>query len=173
LLDQVLNRLRERFPIGIVSGGSTPALWRSHEFPGLNEIRPGTYIFNDLNTVLSGACTFEDCAARIHTTIISTAVPGQIVLDGGSKTFSSDRPSAADEVIYGQLDGYPDAKLFRLNEEHGWVRIPDNSQFRVGQRITVLPVHICVAVNLQDQVYGVRGGRVEEVWRVEARGKVQ
>ena len=77
----------------IVSGGSTPALFYSHQVSGVNEIRPGTYIFNDRNTMLVGACTLEECAASIMTTVVSTAKKGQIIIDGGSKTFSSDRPA--------------------------------------------------------------------------------
>lgn len=172
LLDQVVSRVEERWPVRIVSGGSTPTLWRSHEIPRLNEIRPGTYIFNDWNTVVSGACTFDECAASIHTTVVSTAVPGQIVMDGGSKTFSSDRP-ALDDVLFGLIREDESARFFRMNEEHGYVRVADQTKYRVGQRITVLPVHICVAMNLHEQVYGVRNGRVEEIWRVEARGKLQ
>jgi D-serine deaminase-like pyridoxal phosphate-dependent protein len=71
----------------IVSGGSTPSLYHSHELPGLNEIRPGTYVYNDWNTVASGACTPDECAATLLVTVVSTARPGQIIVDGGSKTF--------------------------------------------------------------------------------------
>ncbi|HYZ85571.1 MAG TPA: alanine racemase [Bryobacteraceae bacterium] len=173
LLRDVLSRVRERWPVEVVSGGSTPALYRSHEFDGINEIRPGTYIFNDWNTVLSGGCEFADCAARIHATVVSTSVPGQIVLDGGSKTFSSDRPAAAADALFGQIVDHPEAEFFRLNEEHGWVRVPDNGKFKIGQRLEVIPVHVCVAINLHDQVYGVRNGCVEVVWKVEGRGKLQ
>ncbi|HKA02117.1 MAG TPA: alanine racemase, partial [Candidatus Solibacter sp.] len=70
----------------IVSGGSTPTLFHSHEFDGLTEIRPGTYVFNDVNTVLSGGCVMEDCAASILATVVSTARPGHMIIDGGSKT---------------------------------------------------------------------------------------
>jgi D-serine deaminase-like pyridoxal phosphate-dependent protein len=69
----------------VVSGGSTPAMAMSHWLPSMNEIRPGTYIFNDRNTVFSGACTWEDCAASVVTTVVSTSVPGRVILDGGSK----------------------------------------------------------------------------------------
>src|SRR5438034_5601168 len=49
----------------VVSGGSTPTLFRSHQIAGVNEIRPGTYVYNDINTVNSGACALEDCAVSI------------------------------------------------------------------------------------------------------------
>src|SRR5260370_17980156 len=81
---------REGIEIRVVSGGSTPSLFHSHEVRGVNEIRPGTYVYNDVNTVASGACTFDDCAASVLVTVVSTARPGQILEDGGLKTFSSD-----------------------------------------------------------------------------------
>src|SRR5262249_38479976 len=84
--------------VRIVSGGSTPTLFESHRVKGVNEIRPGTYVYNDLNSMRSGECSLEDCAASILVTIVSTARPGQIILDGGSKTFSSDRLAGSSEV---------------------------------------------------------------------------
>lgn len=157
----------------IVSGGSTPTWAYSNLVKGMNEIRPGTYIFNDRNTVIAGACAWEDCAASILTTVVSTARPGQMILDGGSKTFSSDRTSLP-EVTYGVIREDSGARFHKMNEEHGYVDITQCARaFRVGDRVSVIPNHICVAVNLHEQIYGVRAGIVEEVWNVEGRGKLQ
>ena len=110
LVSAMLEELRAAgIEARIVSGGSTPALFHSHLIAGMNEIRPGTYIFNDRNTVLSGACTLADCAASILTTVVSTTVPGQIIVDGGSKTFSSDPPPAGAEVSFGHVVDAPEA----------------------------------------------------------------
>ncbi len=158
----------------IVSGGSTPALFRSHCVEGVNEIRPGTYIFNDKNTVVSDACTYGDCAASILCTVVSTAVGGQAIIDGGSKTFSSDRLSASPEVSFGRVLEAPEAVFTRMNEEHGYIDIRDAGRtFAVGDTVRIIPNHICAAMNLHEQVYGVRGGEVVEVWKVEGRGKLQ
>ena len=175
LIDGLLRDLRQAgLPPRIVSGGSTPALFYSHEIPGLNEIRPGTYIFNDRNTVLCGSCTFDECAASIHATIVSTAKAGQIIIDGGSKTFSSDRPTAGNEVSFGHIVDASQAVFGKMNEEHGYVDIRRTGcEFNVGDRVRVIPNHICVAMNLHECVYGARAGVVEEVWRVEGRGKLQ
>jgi len=76
LLRSILSDFRRAgMEAGIVSGGSTPTLFHSHELEGLTEIRPGTYVFNDINTVRSGACAMEDCAASILATVVSTARP--------------------------------------------------------------------------------------------------
>ena len=165
---------RAGIEVKIVSGGSTPTLFHSHEVPGLTEIRPGTYVYNDLNTIRSGGCTFADCAASILVTVVSTARPGQIIIDGGSKTFSSDRLVNSPEVTFGLLVEVPEASFHRMNEEHGYVDITRTGrEFAIGERLHVIPNHICVAVNLHEKVYGVRNGEVEEIWNVEGRGKLQ
>lgn len=163
---------REGIAVRIVSGGSTPSLFHSHEVGGLNEIRPGTYVYNDVNTVASGGCTFDDCAASILVTVVSTAHRGQIIVDGGSKTFSSD--TAAPPSVHGRVVESPESAFVRLNEEHGYIDITKSKrEFAVGDRLHIIPSHICVAVNLHEQVYGKRGYHVEETWKVEGRGKLQ
>jgi D-serine deaminase-like pyridoxal phosphate-dependent protein len=46
-------------------------------------------------------------------------------------------------------------------------------RYRVGDRLSVIPNHVCTTVNMHDEIYGIRGERVEVVWRVEGRGKVK
>src|ERR1019366_4343690 len=164
---------REGIAVRIVSGGSTPSLYHSHELAGLNETRPGTYVYNDWNTVASGACTPEECAAALLVTVVSTARPGQIIVDGGSKTFSSDRLAGPADVTFGRVTDAPGARFHKMNEEHGFIDTTQvGRQFAIGDRVRIIPNHICVAVNLHDQVYGLRGDTVEEIWKVDARGKL-
>ena len=165
---------RAGLPVGIVSGGSTPTLFYSHELPGLTEIRPGTYVYNDMNTVREGGCGLEDCAASVLVTVVSTARHGQMIVDGGSKTFSSDRNVVPGELNFGRVVEAPEANFRAMNEEHGYVDISRaGHDFTVGDRVHIIPNHICVAVNLHEQVYGLRGDLVERVWKVEGRGKLQ
>jgi D-serine deaminase-like pyridoxal phosphate-dependent protein len=176
LLHSILADFRRcGIEVRVVSGGSTPSLYDSHELPGLNEIRPGTYVYNDWNTVSSGACTPAECAATLLVTVVSTARPGQIVVDGGSKTFSSDRLSGAGaESTFGHVVEAPEAVFHKLNEEHGYVDIRRcGRKFEIGERLRIIPNHICVAVNLHERVYGIRSGEVEEIWDVSGRGKLQ
>jgi D-serine deaminase-like pyridoxal phosphate-dependent protein len=153
----------------MVSGGGTPTAYRSHEFPGLTEIRAGTYIFNDWSYVRSGVCSLEQCALRVLVTVVSAPAPGRVILDGGSKTFSSDMGTPMGHIVE-----YPQAVIYKLNEEHGYVDVsacPHSP--KVGERLTVIPNHACGTVNMHNQVAGVRGQTVETLWDVAARGKVQ
>jgi D-serine deaminase-like pyridoxal phosphate-dependent protein len=165
---------RAGIEVKIVSGGSTPTLYHSHELAGLTEIRPGTYVYNDINTVNSGGCGLEDCAASVLATVVSTAKEGQMIVDGGSKTFSSDRPVNSAIVTFGRVVEAPGARFHKMNEEHGYVDMTGaRRDFAIGDRVHIIPNHVCVAVNLHERMYGVRGDRVEEVWNVEGRGKLQ
>jgi len=159
---------------GIVSGGSTPSALQSHEIKHATEIRPGTYIFNDMNTVAGGWCTLPDCAARIVATVISDAVPGQIVIDAGSKALTSDRrhddPTNAG---FGHIVEYPQAKITRLNEEHGQVDIRNCDRApKIGERVSIIPNHICPCVNLQDRMWWIEPGEQPRAMNIDARGKV-
>ncbi|HLJ49220.1 MAG TPA: alanine racemase [Bryobacteraceae bacterium] len=175
LLGRIVADLKEAgLTPRIVSGGSTPTMWHSHKIEELNEIRPGTYLFNDRNTILSGACSLQDCAAYILATVVSTAKQGQMIIDGGSKTFSSDRASNPSDAGFGHLIEAPQAVFTKMNEEHGYVDIRTVDRgFKVGDRVRMIPNHICVAMNLHERVYGMRGGVVEQIWTVDARGKLQ
>lgn len=174
-----LGRALEAFaaahvPVEIVSGGSTPAAEFSGEIPGLTEIRPGTYIFNDLNTFYQGACGLEDCAARIITTVVSTAVPGHAIVDAGSKTLSSEQLTAGPQTGYGRVVEVPDAPLIKLNEEHGYLDVSaTDHRFRVGEVVHLIPNHVCSCVNMHDEAFLVRNRQVVGSWKVAARGKIR
>lgn len=164
-------------PTGRVSGGSTPtALW-SHLVRDFNEIRPGQYIFHDLNEVYLGIATIETCALRVLATVVSTSVTNRVIIDGGSKTFSSDRLHNPPEGVrpgFGHIVEYPDLWLEKMSEEHGHIDASGASKRpRVSERVTVIPNHVCPCVNMHDVMHGVRNGKVEAVWRIQGRGKVQ
>ena len=155
----------------IVSGGSTPTAYQSHLVPEYTEIRPGTYVYNDMNTVRGGYCGLDDCAARIICTVVSNAVPGQVVIDGGSKTLTSDRCAWAPDSGHGYVVEYPEAVIKRLSEEHAQVDIRTCGRApQLGERVTVIPNHICPCVNLQDAVWwrDVEGQLLE--LSIDARG---
>jgi D-serine deaminase-like pyridoxal phosphate-dependent protein len=156
----------------VVSGGTSPSLFFSHLAPAVTENRSGTYVFNDRNMVRSGAAEWEDCALRIAVTVVSDAVPGQLIVDGGSKTFSSDRTPG--EEGFGRFAEDDTLVLAKMNEEHGYVSLDAASRrHRVGDRLHVIPNHVCTAVNMHDELWVHRGGEVVDQWRIAARGKVR
>lgn len=164
---------RQGLPAAIVSGGSTPSGYQSHLVSQYTEIRPGTYIYNDTNTVRGGYCTPGDCAARILCTVVSNAVPNQVVLDAGTKTLTSDLCGWARDSGHGMILEYPAAKIFKLSEEHGQVDVSQcERRPALGERVTVIPNHICPCVNLQDAVWWTENGAPPERMPIEGRGKI-
>lgn len=165
---------RAELPLPMVSGGSTPTAYESSLFHGVNEVRPGMYIFNDRTTAAIEAASFADCALSVVVTVVSTAVAGHAIVDGGSKTFSSDRYQAEDGVGFGLVKEDRAAVVEKLSEEHGHLNVARSERrYRVGERLSIIPNHVCTTLNLHDEVYGVRGEQVETSWRVAGRGKVR
>src|SRR5205823_3618607 len=120
-IDAVLAALAASgFEAKIVSGGSTPGAAKTPLIPRTTEIRPGSYVFYDASSLAAKLCVEADCALRVLTTVVSTAVPGQCVIDAGSKTFSSDQTVGAG--TFGHFVDHP-WTMRKLNEEHGYVEI--------------------------------------------------
>ena len=177
---------RAGIPLEIVSGGSTPSAPFAHEVPGLTEIRPGTYCYNDLNDYYQGFCRLEDCAARVVTTVVSSPARGRAIIDAGSKTLSSDllgtgpSPGGGSDNLIGSRTGYgllleaPEVVIHKLNEEHGLLDTSKlERRLQVGEVLTLIPNHVCTCVNMHDEVFLLRSGEVIGTWRVAARGKVR
>ena len=159
---------RAGLPTGVVSGGSTPTIWRSHEIPGLTEIRAGTCIFYDREDLTLGVARPEDMAYTVLATVVSTSVSGQAVIDAGSKALSKEG-RGADEG-FGVLLDHPDVVLKGVSEEHGVLDITRTDwRPQVGEKVQVLPNHVCVSVNLQEHLLVLSDGGVRE-WSLEARG---
>ncbi len=156
-----------------VSVGSTPTARAAAYVPGVTEIRPGTYIFNDFNEMSVGVATEETCALTVLATVVSIPANDRAVLDAGSKTLSSDLlgpPSI--RKGYGYVKGYPDVTVARLTEEHGILTLQDaRNRLKIGQQVEVIPNHVCPVVNLTDVMYIMKGGVCERQIEVLARGK--
>ena len=124
--------------------------------PAYTEIRPGTNVYNDMSLVSGGFCSLDDCAVRpVACTVVSDAVPGKAVIDAGSKTLTSDRRMISpDTAGFGHVVEYPQAKIVRLSEEHGELDLSAcDRRPKLGERVHVIPNHICPCINLHDQVY--------------------
>lgn len=158
-------------PVQTVSVGGTPGCWDTHTLPGVTELRVGTYIYHDRATVGAGVATLDECAVHVHATVVSRPTPERAVLDCGSKTLSSDRVAPSVGEGYGLILDYPDAVITRVNEEHAVVDLSrSNDRPAIGDRVRVLPNHVCVVTNLHDRMVVGRGGEFIGEWPVAARG---
>jgi D-serine deaminase-like pyridoxal phosphate-dependent protein len=132
------------------------------------EIRPGIYIFNDMGIVYSGSVKIEQCAARIWATVVSQPAENRAVLDAGSKMLSTDGPLKG---AYGYVVGFPGWTIARLSEEHAVVEIaPEAPRPEIGDRVSIIPNHICTVMNLQNNVVGVENGQVTAILPIMSRG---
>ena len=161
-------------PIEEVSVGSTPTARAVAGVAGVTEIRPGTYVFNDVQQMRLGVATVEDCAARVLVTVIARPAGDRFAVDGGSKTFSSDGADAAPRFPgKGVVVGRPDLRLDFFSEEHGVGHVEGDGELRIGDRLEVIPLHACSCVNLHDVALGVRNGVVERELAIEGRGRIR
>lgn len=157
----------------VVSVGSTPAARYTPTVPGVTEMRPGTYVFNDNSLFRYGdEWGVQDCAARFVATVVSRTAEDRCVLDTGSKSLALD-PSRAHEG-HGYIVGHPDVIITKLSEEHGVCQLPAGEEgFNVGDRVEIIPNHVCPTVNLMDEMNIVRDGKIVDSWKIAARGKVR
>jgi D-serine deaminase-like pyridoxal phosphate-dependent protein len=158
----------------VVSVGSAGTFRFAIRCPGVTEVRPGTYVFNDRSQIAQGAATEADLAAVVVTTVVGRPRPERIVVDAGTKVLTSDRMLVADPpATFGRVLGHDEWDLVRLSEEHGVLDIPASADVRVGDRLAIVPNHVCPTINLATAVTVVESGSVTDRWRVAARGMVQ
>ncbi|NLV79218.1 MAG: D-TA family PLP-dependent enzyme [Rhodococcus sp.] len=152
----------------IVSGGSSPTA-PIGVASAATELRPGVYVFGDAQQLELGVITGSDVALTALATVVS-ARDDVVVLDAGSKTLGADRAPWA--TGYGRILGVPDARIVALSEHHATVRWPGTAtRPGLGDRVRVVPNHVCNAVNLADDLVVVDSdGSTLDRWRVAARG---
>jgi len=151
--------------VRVVSAGSTITTPYLGAADGITEARPGTYVFNDYRTLELFACTPAQFGASMLATVVSRG-PGRAVIDAGNKTLTLTR---TEQHGYGRLRGRPRSTFTRLSEEHGVLALaPEDEDLRIGDRVEVLPIHVCAWMDLQREAYGVRAGRVVEKIAIEA-----
>jgi D-serine deaminase-like pyridoxal phosphate-dependent protein len=154
-----------------ISGGGTLGARQTHEIGVVTEIRAGTYVYGDRMCVANGSMSVSDCALHVLATVVSRPTRDRAIIDAGSKALSSD---LVDSVPgFGQVLEYPKATIYQLNEEHGYVDLGSGGDPAVGEVVTILPNHVCVAVNLFETAIVHRSGHIVGEWPVAARGKLR
>jgi D-serine deaminase-like pyridoxal phosphate-dependent protein len=159
---------RAGFTADVLSAGSTPTAELSARSP-VTEQRPGTYVFNDAQQVVLGAVPSTAVAFFVVATVVSATVPGQVIVDAGAKAVSRDAHPILPGFGWLADRGLP---LRTMNDYHGFVDVPEGSSpLRVGDRVVIVPNHVCPTVNLYDEMVVVENGRVVDTWPVAARGR--
>jgi D-serine deaminase-like pyridoxal phosphate-dependent protein len=158
----------------VVSVGSAGTFRFAIRCPGVTEVRPGTYVFNDRSQLAQGSAEPADLAAFAIATVVSRPAPDRIVVDAGSKVLTSDRMLVPDPpASFGAVWGHDDWDLVRLSEEHGVLAVPPDAAVQVGERIAIVPNHVCPAINLASALTVVEDGQLLGRWPVAARGLVR
>jgi D-serine deaminase-like pyridoxal phosphate-dependent protein len=165
---------RAGLDVPVISVGSTATAKITSMVEGVTEMRPGIYVFYDRSEMLHGLVQPERCAARVLATVVTRPVPDRVILDAGSKALSSDGLGIAPSPGgYGYVVDHPDWMIHRLSEEHGIVSVSPDDPVQIGERVEIIPNHICPVVNLFDVMFITRGDNVIDRWDIAARGKSQ
>ena len=159
-----------------VSIGSTPSLMHNFSIlSGVTELRPGTYILMDASQ--ANACqSHKRCAATILATVMSKPTDERIILDVGAKGITMQTRSKGICAVNGMgyIKQFPDAVIYDVYDEHAIIYNKDmSSKVNIGDKVEIVPVHICPVMNLHEKAYMVDNGEIIEEISILCRGKLQ
>jgi len=151
--------------VEIVSAGGTGTYDITSRVAGITEIEPGSYLLMD-GRYAQLDLGFEH-ALSLLALVISRPTPDRSVIDAGKK-------SLTEEFGLPKVKGMEGVELVGLSEEHGKLALADPTcPLAPGDRIELIPSHGCTTINLHDEFFAVRDGKLEAVWPIEARGKIR
>ncbi|KFB08557.1 D-TA family PLP-dependent enzyme [Nitratireductor basaltis] len=160
----------EGLSVELISNGGTPDMYEIAGITTATEYRPGTYVYSDRMQVAFGHRTLEDCALTVLAQVVSRPTDDRAVIDAGSKALAAD---IAPVPGHGHVVGYPEAVITTLSEEHGVIDLSECSRKpEIGEKLHIIPNHVCVVSNLFDEVNLVEGDDVVETLPVAARGRL-
>lgn len=157
------------FRMEVLSGGTSFSGKMPELLEGITEIRSGHYIFNDCGQLFSGFAEEKDCALRVVASVVSIPDEHHAILDSGTKALTSD--GCVRHAGFGYVIGRPDITITNLNEEHAFIESKKPLDVSIGEKLAIIPNHACVVCNLNDEVYGIRNGKLDHIIRIDARGK--
>lgn len=170
----VKNRYISANPGMILSVGDTPACSVLDDFAGIDEIRPGNYVFYDLSQTFTGSCRPSQIAVALAAPVVAKhRERNEIVIYGGAVHLSKEELVLDDgRSVWGQvveLDGngqwsdpVPGAYVTKISQEHGIISCSDGF-FRktgTGNFLGILPVHSCLTADLMKGYLTTRGERI-------------
>lgn len=165
VLTHTAEALREAgHDIQVVTTGGTGTAEFCVTVPGVTEVQPGSFLFMDTD-YRNAVGTHYSNSLTILATVISNQGPKRVTIDAGLKSLTTDSGLAeckAPGYTYGVL-----------GDEHGSLSWTDAPDLQIGDRVEMIPSHIDPTINLHDTYYAHRDGVIEEIWTVDARGRVQ
>ena len=148
--------------INYLTGGNTTTYRFTGSHEGITEIQPGTYVFNDEHHYR--VCPEFEVAATVLCAVSNNPTRRIYTVDAGLKSVTNDNGNPT-------LKNYPKSKIKVMTEEHSIIRTGPKDTFEIGQKIEIIPSHICTTVNLYDFLTVVKDDDIIEIWDVSARGK--
>jgi D-serine deaminase-like pyridoxal phosphate-dependent protein len=168
----VKNKYKTKYPELIASYGDTPSCSVAENFEGLDELRPGNFVFYDVMQVQIGDCTYNDIAVAMACPIVSIHKDrNELVIYGGGIHFSKDRIDYQGKTIFGIVaqndtngwnDHIPNMYVKALSQEHGVVVVPQTeiNNYTIGDLIYVLPIHSCMTADLMKNYLTINNKRI-------------
>lgn len=167
---------QNHMPCQIVSYGATPTLMNHVRIlEGITELRPGTYALMDASQA-NAVGTLDFCAATVLATVISKPTDERTILDVGAKGLTMQKRSSGicSSPGMGTLIDFPNTYIDSMFDEHAIIyNRKFHDQVRIGDKVRIIPVHICPVCNLFDTAYFISGDEVVEEFPVSCRGKLQ
>lgn len=161
----------EGIPLPIVSLGASASARAVAHVPGVTQIRPGIYAFNDVGQIALGNATLDTVAVRVIGTVISHPDPDRACIDAGSKSLSTDLvPAAAHRHEFpgmGMIVNAPGWIIDKMSEEHGWLRWQGEGEptpLPVGTRLEIVPNHVCMAFAMLRRAAILQDGKLAGSW---------
>lgn len=168
-----LKELNAQFG-GIISYGDTPSCSLMDDFTGFDEIRAGNFIFYDVMQKHFGSCAIEDIGVCLASPIVAKhAERNEVVVYGGGVHLSKDFIVEDGKKSFGKVvmlsgEGWEHeviGNVVRLSQEHGIIE-PAEGQFdriKIGGLVGILPIHSCLAADLQGHYLSTKGNRIEKI----------
>jgi D-serine deaminase-like pyridoxal phosphate-dependent protein len=168
-LTKIRNSLPHEYNDIVISIGDTPGCTLAEDFEGVHEIRPGNFVFYDLQQYKAGVCSLSEIAVAMACPVVAKHEDrNELVIFGGAVHFSKEFISEAEQPVFGygvQLsdEGWisePNSAIIKkLSQEHGIVSVTPEilSEYEVGDFMGFLPVHSCLTADLMGSYTDLNG----------------
>jgi len=177
LMTELAGRLRsEGIEVPTVSIGSTPTINHVDHLNGVDEVRPGNYIFFDAFQATLGSCSLDDCALTVLTAVTHRSFDQKkVIVDAGAIALSKDRgPVELDSGCgYGRvltLEGEETGlRVDSVSQEHGVIHVEDEeilAKLKVGKRIRILANHSCLSTAQHEHFNVLNGSEIVDQWKI-------